>query len=196
MRLSIDHLFCFGCTLNTPFFHNFTTKNDPLFLLFRSKFWCKIIKFWKNFANCSRSFFKKMLKLPRFCAISHPMTLFIGHVTQWPLFFGRKPSPIAPWLDASVGTPTSLICEYPRAPDKMGHGKKSSLHKMTMKVKVMKVTTMNMRILNREDTNDKRCSKASSMSTRKKIFVQFKFKAFTPYRCLIRLILQAHKLFC
>ena len=47
MRLSIDHLFCIGCTPNAPLFYNFT-PNDPLFLLFRSKFSGEFIKFRTN----------------------------------------------------------------------------------------------------------------------------------------------------
>ena len=46
-----------------PFFHNFT-PNDPLFLLFQSKFSSEVIKFLKTLQIATKILKKKLVKIP------------------------------------------------------------------------------------------------------------------------------------
>ena len=68
-------LFCIDLSPNAPLVHNLTPY-DPLFLIFRSKACCKSQK---------KKIESKIVELPGFCAISHPMTLFLDLPPNDPL---------------------------------------------------------------------------------------------------------------
>ena len=114
---SIDALSCIGLSPNTPLFHNFTC-NYPLslfvclfcfvlfcFVLFCFVlFLCFVLFFYQYFPANHQIlknhlliaviffffYFWKMLTLPGFCAISHPMTqLFWIYHPMIPLFFKK-----------------------------------------------------------------------------------------------------------
>ena len=115
-----QHTVTFSVRLNIechPFPQHYTQwhrPNDPLCLLFQSKFSGEIIKFWTILPIAANS--KEL-----FWVISHPMTPLFSFisVTQWLHFLQvncHRLWPIAPWFDGPVCNPVTFICECPPGP--------------------------------------------------------------------------------
>ena len=93
----------------------FTTSHPmtPYFGLYNQNFPAKSSIF-KTFCKSQQKFEIAQI-LCNFIPNDSPLFVFLGSVAQWPtFFFARNLSLIAPWYDASVGAPPSIL--YASAP--------------------------------------------------------------------------------